>query len=76
MGRETGRTVGDVLLARGALVGLADAGRAAIEQAAPAHVRAVRALVFDPVGAEDAAVLDKILGRLLDALESAEIAET
>jgi DNA-binding MarR family transcriptional regulator len=40
--------------ARGAFIALSDAGRRAIEQAAPAHVEAVRELVFD--GLDDAQV--------------------
>ncbi len=53
---------------RGAYVVLTPAGRAAIEQAAPAHVRTVRALVFDALTDEElaslAAVVDKVLARL------------
>lgn len=52
---------------RGAFVVLTRAGRTAIEQAAPAHVRTVRRLVFDALTEEDtdalAAVVDKVLAR-------------
>ena len=56
--------------ARGAFIALTAAGRAAIEQAAPNHVRAVRRLVFDGVEAPEAlsvqAFLDRVLARLED----------
>ena len=57
--------------ARGAFVVLTEAGRAAIDQAAPAHVETVRQLVFDDMTpAELAALTDlttRVLGRLQDA---------
>lgn len=53
---------------RGAHVVLTDAGRAAIERAAPGHAEAVRALVFDGLTAEQVRALTEIselvLGRL------------
>ena len=53
---------------RGAFVVLTPAGRAAIEQAAPAHARAVRELVFDSLTDRElaslTAITDKVLGRL------------
>ena len=53
---------------RGAFIAVTDAGRAAIEQAAPGHVDAVRRLVFDALDADDVgalnAVFDKMLARL------------
>jgi len=53
---------------RGAFVVLTPAGRTAIEQAAPAHVRTVRDLVFAGLDADDLAalgrVLDSVRGRL------------
>ena len=56
---------------RGAFVVITPQGRAAIEEAAPGHVRAVRRLMFDAVGDEEraalAAVIDKLLARLHDA---------
>ena len=54
---------------RGAFVVLAAAGRAAIERAAPAHVRTVRRLVFDVLSEEELAVLDAITGKVLGQLE-------
>ena len=52
---------------RGAFVAITSAGRAAIEQAAPGHVRAVRRLMFDALNEEEraalAAVIDKLLAR-------------
>jgi DNA-binding MarR family transcriptional regulator len=57
--------------ARGAFVVLSATGRAAIEQAAPAHVAAVRELVFDGLDAAQvdawAAVSDAVLARIADA---------
>jgi DNA-binding MarR family transcriptional regulator len=53
---------------RGAFVAVTPAGRAAIEQAAPGHVRAVRRLVFDALSSEEVvrlgSVVDKVLARL------------
>jgi DNA-binding MarR family transcriptional regulator len=53
---------------RGAFVVITPQGRAAIEQAAPGHVNAVRRLVFDALGADEinslAAIIDKTLARL------------
>ncbi|EHR51762.1 transcriptional regulator [Saccharomonospora marina XMU15] len=54
--------------ARGAFVLLTDKGRHAIEQAAPAHVEAVRDLVFDHLSKAEVATLagisERVLGRL------------
>jgi DNA-binding MarR family transcriptional regulator len=53
---------------RGAFIAVTPAGRAAIEQAAPGHVQAVRRLVFDALNPDDVArlgtVVDKMLARL------------
>jgi DNA-binding MarR family transcriptional regulator len=53
---------------RGAFVGITPAGRAAIEQAAPGHVRAVRRMVVDALSPEEFAQLgalaDKLLARI------------
>jgi DNA-binding MarR family transcriptional regulator len=55
---------------RGAFVVLTDAGRAAIERAAPAHVETVRQLVFDGLTREQVRTLaeigDHVLNRLQD----------
>ncbi|MDT0609020.1 MarR family winged helix-turn-helix transcriptional regulator [Streptomyces lancefieldiae] len=49
---------------RGAFVRITETGRAAIERAAPAHVRAVRDLVFDALTADEVAQLGAIFDRL------------
>jgi DNA-binding MarR family transcriptional regulator len=49
---------------RGAFVRIAEPGRAAIERAAPGHVRVVRRLVFDALTADEIAQLDEIFQRL------------
>ncbi len=54
---------------RGALVLLTPGGRAAIEAAAPAHVRLVRELFVDRLDAIDLADLDRVLGTLLAGLD-------
>ena len=54
--------------ARGAFAVLAEAGRAAIERAAPAHVETVRQLVFDGLSHEQLAALTEITTRVLDRL--------
>jgi DNA-binding MarR family transcriptional regulator len=54
--------------ARGAFAVLTRAGRAAIEQAAPAHVELVRQLVFDNLSHEQVSALIEITTRVLDRL--------
>ena len=53
---------------RGAFVVITPQGRAAIEQAAPGHVNAVRLLVFDALSTEEidafATIIDKALAQL------------
>ena len=53
---------------RGAFVVITPQGRAAIEEAAPGHVMAVRRLMFDALSEEEkgalAAVIDKLLARI------------
>ncbi|GLZ31692.1 MarR family transcriptional regulator [Lentzea sp. NBRC 105346] len=53
---------------RGAFVVLTDAGRAAIEAAAPRHVEQVRALMFDHLSEEEVAVLARISERVIGKL--------
>ena len=53
---------------RGAFVVLTDAGRDAIEKAAPGHVDLVRRLVFDGLSEEEVAALESFVGRVLSRL--------
>jgi DNA-binding MarR family transcriptional regulator len=57
---------------RGAFVVLTDAGREAIEKAAPGHVDTVRRLVFDGLSGEQVAMLETFVGRVLSRLAPAE----
>jgi DNA-binding MarR family transcriptional regulator len=54
--------------ARGSVVGLTPAGRAAIEKAAPNHVALVRQLFFDPLSDADLDALGAALDRMLAAI--------
>jgi DNA-binding MarR family transcriptional regulator len=54
---------------RGAFVAVTPAGRAAIEQAAPGHVRAVRRLMFDPLSTEEVEHLGVAIEKLLTRLD-------
>src|SRR4051795_8531006 len=53
---------------RGAFVVLTDAGRDAIQKAAPGHVDAVRRLVFDGLSGEQVAMLESFCTRVLSRL--------
>lgn len=53
---------------RGAVVLLTPAGRDAIEQAAPAHVRTVRRLFVDRLDQRDLADLERIFPKLMESL--------
>jgi DNA-binding MarR family transcriptional regulator len=55
--------------ARGAFAVLTEAGRGAIERAAPAHVEMVRQLVFDGLSSDELAVLTAVTARVLDRLQ-------
>ncbi|MFC8429585.1 MarR family winged helix-turn-helix transcriptional regulator [Streptomyces sp. NPDC057253] len=55
--------------ARGAFVGITDAGRAAIEAAAPRHVEAVRELFLDHVTPAELRVLAEISERVIGKLD-------
>jgi DNA-binding MarR family transcriptional regulator len=57
---------------RGAFVVLTDAGRDAIEKAAPGHVDTVRRLVFDGLSRQQVAMLETFVGRVLSRLAPAE----
>jgi DNA-binding MarR family transcriptional regulator len=54
--------------ARGAFAVLTEAGRAAIERAAPAHVEIVRQLVFDGLSRDQLAALTAITSDVLERL--------
>jgi len=54
--------------ARGAFAVLTEAGRAAIERAAPAHVETVRQLVFDGLSHDQLTALTEITTGVLDRL--------
>lgn len=55
---------------RGAFVVLTEAGRDAIERAAPAHVQTVRQLVFDGLTRDQLAALTAVTSRVLDRLQA------
>jgi DNA-binding MarR family transcriptional regulator len=57
---------------RGAFVVLTDAGREAIEKAAPGHVDTVRRLVFDGLSKEQVATLESFVSRVLFRLNEGE----
>lgn len=57
---------------RGATFAITDAGRAAIEHAAPGHVTAVRRLFFDHLTPEDVARLDELTARIISRLSEGE----
>ncbi len=54
--------------ARGSIVGLTPAGRAAIEDAAPHHVALVRQLFFDPLSDDELDAVGIALDRMLVAI--------
>ena len=54
--------------ARGSMVRLTPAGRAAIEAAAPEHVETVRRYVFDPLTREEIETLGALFDRMLACL--------
>lgn len=56
--------------ARGAFIVLTDTGRAAIESAAPGHVRAVRELFFDGLSEEQIEALRTIFSTVLGRLDA------
>jgi DNA-binding MarR family transcriptional regulator len=58
--------------ARGAFVVLTDAGRTAIEEAAPGHVETVRRLLFDGMTQEELDVLTRVFTRVLARLDAPE----
>lgn len=58
--------------ARGSMVRLTPDGRAAIEAAAPEHVKTVRRLFFDPLSDEEVDLLGGIFERLLKRISGDE----
>ena len=56
---------------RGAFVVITPRGRAAIEDAAPGHVMAVRRLVFDHLSEEEKAALGAVIDKLLARIDHA-----
>jgi DNA-binding MarR family transcriptional regulator len=56
---------------RGAFVVITSQGRAAIEEAAPGHVMAVRRLMFDALSEEEKAALSAVIDKLLSRTEHA-----
>ena len=58
--------------ARGAMVRMTKAGRAAIDRAAPGHVGATRRLFFDLLSDKDVNVLTKVFDRVLANLADAD----
>src|SRR3954466_10793733 len=57
---------------RGAFVVLTDAGRTAIQRAAPAHVETVRGLVFEGLSEEQVTLLQGFTDSVLRRLDSSE----
>jgi DNA-binding MarR family transcriptional regulator len=55
---------------RGSMVRLTDAGRAAVEDAAPEHSQAIRRYFFDPLSSDELETLAAVFDRLLDNLAS------
>jgi DNA-binding MarR family transcriptional regulator len=53
---------------RGSVIALTPCGRATIEEAAPAHAAAVRALFFEHLSADQVAALEDVAATALDAL--------
>jgi DNA-binding MarR family transcriptional regulator len=61
--------------ARGSMVRLTDAGRAAIEGAAPEHVEATRRYLFDLLSDDEIAVLTTVFDRVLANLDTGDQTE-
>jgi DNA-binding MarR family transcriptional regulator len=57
---------------RGSIVVVTDAGRSAIESAAPGHVRAVRQLFIEPLSGEQLDAIAEVARRVVGAVERAE----
>ena len=59
--------------ARGSMVRLTEAGRAAVEAAAPDHVEAVRMYVLDKLTREEQDILTTLLDRILTGLPARDL---
>ena len=55
---------------------LTDEGWRHLVKAAPGHVETVRSLVFDGLGADDVAALEKIAGHIVDRIEASKLDST
>ncbi|MEV6282051.1 MarR family winged helix-turn-helix transcriptional regulator [Kribbella sp. NPDC051770] len=62
--------------ARGSMVRITPAGRAAIEAAAPDHVDAVRTYLFDKLSREEQDLLAVLLDRVLSGLPTRDLCST
>jgi DNA-binding MarR family transcriptional regulator len=58
------------------LVQLTDAGWDVLVKAAPGHVETVRSLVFDGLGADEVAALEKIAGHIVERIEASRLDST
>ena len=55
------------------LVGLTEEGWQVLVKAAPGHVETVRALVFDGLGPEDVAALERVAGHIVDGIDGSRL---
>jgi DNA-binding MarR family transcriptional regulator len=58
------------------LVGLTEDGWKVLVEAAPSHVETVRSLIFDDLGREDVAALERIAGHIVERIESSRLKTT
>ncbi len=58
------------------LVSLTEEGWDVLVKAAPGHVETVRSLVFDDLGPEDVAALERIAGHIVDRIEASKLGTT
>jgi DNA-binding MarR family transcriptional regulator len=58
------------------LVSLTDEGWDVLVKAAPGHVETVRSLVFDELGPDDVAALERIAGHIVDQIEASKLGTT
>jgi DNA-binding MarR family transcriptional regulator len=55
------------------MVTLTDEGWRVLVEAAPGHVETVRALVFDGLGPEDVAALERVAGHIVDGIDGCRL---